>query len=168
MSHKQRLITFIGLLCLLLLLPTTAFARKSVWKARLSTGSELHTVVGSNASGSMVLATNADGSLHFVLRVINLSGPVGGAHLHGPADASQNAPVLITLCGNPAPSATGGCVVDSSGTMYIEGNIDSSLLAASGINGATLFGYLDSELIYVNVHTGLNPSGETRGQLLRQ
>lgn len=167
MKTRHRIGILLVLLVLVLVLPTAAFANKRLWKAQLTTGAELHEVVGSSARGSMTLGTNPDGSLRFLMSVRGLSSDVTGAHLHGPADATQNAPVIITLCGNPAPSAAGSCnVVD--GVLIVEGNITPSLLAAWGLSGGTFFNYLNNDLVYVNVHTLLNPAGEARGQLIGQ
>jgi hypothetical protein len=152
-------------ICLLLLaIPITALANKQVWKARLTTGAELHPVVDSQASGAAVFATNPDGSLHFMLQVRGLSGPVVGAHIHGPATEAENAPVAVTLCGNPAPAAVAECSV-TDGTLTVEGDLTSSLLAQWGLRGATLFEWLNTGMSYVNVHTPTNPAGETRGQI---
>jgi hypothetical protein len=168
MRHQHRLLVIAVLIALVLAIPSAAFANKRVWKARLSTDAELHEVVGSTARGSLILATNPDGSLHFILQVRELSGPVSGAHFHAPADTTQNASVKLTLCGNPAPSAFGGACPFDNGTMYVEGDITPSLLAAWGLPGGTFFDWLDAGLVYVNVHTALNPAGESRGQLAPQ
>lgn len=157
------------LTALALALPvSTVVARKAVFKASLSTANELHQVVGSNARGSAVLSTAVDGSINFVVFVRNLSAPATGVHLHAPADATQNAPVLISLCGNPAPAAAGDCTYDADGNLSISGSIGAAQLSAWGVSGAQFMSYLRDGLIYVNVHTPLNPAGEARGQLLEQ
>jgi hypothetical protein len=165
MTNKQRLMIFAVLIALMLALPAAALANKRIWRGQLTADAELHDVVGSAARGHIFLGTNLDGSLRVGLQVRGLSGPATGAHLHGPATTEENAGVLITLCGaGPAPSVAGNCnVVD--GYLVLEGDITTSILAARGIPGDVLVGYLDDGLIYVNVHTALNPAGETRGQL---
>lgn len=165
MSRRKRLLFILILTAVLLAVPMAALARKQVWKARLTTGAELHQVVDSNATGSAVFATNPDGSLHFMMFVRGLSGPATGAHIHAPATAAENAPVILTLCGNPAPSAAGDCSMDADGNLMVEGDIGSSLLAAWGVGGGQLFSWLNDGLAYVNVHTAANPAGEVRGQL---
>lgn len=144
-------------------------AAKKVFRASLSTANELHTVVGSNARGSSTVATDIDGTMRFTLFVRGLSGPVTGAHIHGPATESQNAPVLGTLCGSgPNPGLVASCALDSSGNLLIEGTIDGSVLQAWGISGSDFSNHLEDGLLYVNVHTQLNPAGETRGQLIQR
>lgn len=165
MSKRKRLLFILVLTAILLAVPMAALARKHVWKARLTTGAELHQVVDSNATGSAVFTTNPDGSLRFMLFVRGLSGPAVGAHIHAPATTAENAPVVLTLCGNPAPAAAGACTMDADGNLYVEGNIDSSLLAAWGLPGGQLFAWLNDGMAYVNVHTALNPAGEVRGQI---
>ena len=166
MSNRKRFLSILVLTAILLTIPIAALANKQIWKANLSTANEVgHDVVGSTARGSAVFATNPDGSLHFILQVRGLSGPATGAHIHAPATTTQNAPVVLTLCGNPTPSAAGACVTDADGNLLVEGNIDGGLLAAWGLPGGTLFSWMNSEMAYVNVHTALNPAGEARGQL---
>ena len=166
MNKSKRLMIMFVLAALILALPTTVLANKRLWKASLSSANELHEVVGSSARGSATFATFPDGGIHFMLNVRGLSGPATGAHLHAPATESENASVVVTLCGNPTPGAVATCTTDADGNMFIEGSISSSLLR--GITAATFFSYLEDGLVYVNVHTALNPAGETRGQLIER
>ena len=85
-----------------------------------------------------------------------------GAHIHGPASDSENGPVLTTLCGGPAPAATTCEVVD--GRLSISGE----LAGLQGVTPAQFASYVDSGMTYVNVHTALNPAGETHGQIIPQ
>lgn len=157
------------LAALVLALPvSTVAARKVVFKASLSIANELHQVVGSNARGSAILSLAADGSVNFSVFVRNLSGAATGVHLHAPADTTQNAPVLMTLCGNPAPAVVGACTYDADGNLFITGTIGAAELSAWGVSGGQFMGYLRDGLMYVNVHTALNPAGEVRGQLVEQ
>jgi CHRD domain len=81
----------------------------------------------------------------------DLTGPVTGIHIHGPAAAGSNAPVLIDLGPYhfPAPNpALGGVVF---GSIVIPTNLVADLLAG---------------LDYVNIHTVDYPAGEIRGQLV--
>jgi hypothetical protein len=164
MYGKKRILVIVILVAMLLAIPATALANKTLWKAKLTSGAELHEVVDSHASGSMVLATFPDGTMHFMLSVYGLSGPVSGAHLHGPATSAENAPIIVSLCGAPAPAAVATCDTSADGTLYVSGTINSSLLAQWGLPGSTLIDWLNNGQIYVNVHTALNPAGEARGQ----
>lgn len=164
MKSVKRLLLFGILTAVLFAVPAAVFANKTLYKARLMTDNELHEVIGSNARGSMVLGFGPSGG-SFQLGVNNLSGDATAAHIHGPADETQNAPPILTLCGGPPPAAAGPCVTDSNGTLIVTGEISSSLLASSGITGAQFQDMLNNGLLYVNVHTQLNPAGEVRGQL---
>lgn len=81
----------------------------------------------------------------------DLTGPATVMHIHGPAGPGTNAGVIIDLApfhfiaANPAQ---GGVIV---GSVVYPSNEVANLFA--GLN-------------YVNVHTGLNPGGEIRGQLI--
>jgi hypothetical protein len=164
MNRSQRLTVIFVLVAMLIAIPTTALANKKLFFARLSTGAELHEVVGSRASGTAGFGTALDGTLRFQVYVNNLSGPVTGAHIHGPADATQTAPVIVTLCGSgPGVPVLATCTY-SNGTLSIEGTIRGINL--TGVNPQDFFTWLDSGQTYVNVHTALNPAGEARGQIL--
>lgn len=168
MNRKKLMLTLLVAIVLTLVAASTALAAKRVYKAQLNAANELHEVVDSSARGSAVFSRRPDG-LDFMLVVRGLSGPPGGAHIHAPADATQNAPVVLTLCGGPAPSAAGDCAsAFADGTLQIQGRITSSLLAQWGLQAATLDGWLEDGLAYVNVHTALNPAGEARGQIIGQ
>ena len=166
MRKISRLVILVSLVAMLFVLPSTALANKPLFKTNLTTAAEVHPVVGSNARGSILLGTWPD-AVRFQAVVYNLSGPATGVHIHAPATTSQNAPVLITLCGAPAPAALATCSYDN-GTLLIQGQITSSLLAQWGVTGPQFMGYLEDGLAYVNVHTALNPMGEVRGQLSEQ
>lgn len=162
--RKKRTIVVFVVLIVALVLPMTVFANKRVYRAKLHPQNELHEVVGSNAHGTAILQRVPEG-LRFMVYIDGLSGPVGGMHLHGPATTAENAPVLLTLCGNPQPAVFENCdVVD--GKLMLQGDISSSLLAQWGVTGRDLTEMLENELVYVNAHTALNPAGEVRGQLI--
>lgn len=72
-----------------------------------------------------------------------ISGPLIGAHIHGPAPSSDNAGILIPL---------------DAGTNPIEGSVEVTDEQATYL--------LDGET-YVNLHTEKHPGGELRGQLTR-
>lgn len=169
MKGKSRSVMLVMVMLLVFALPTTALASKQLFKARLSTGAENHEVVGSNASGSMVLSTNQDGTMRFQLSVRNLSGPATGAHIHAPASVDENASVVITLCGNgPTPAVFATCDTTADGSLVLSGDFNGSFLMGSGMTAAEFFAALHGGLAYVNVHTSANPAGETRGQLIEQ
>lgn len=145
------------LVIILLALPVGALAGKILFQAKLSTGAELHDVVDSNARGSATFR-QAAGGVAFQVFVHSLSGAPTAAHLHGPATETENAGVYIPLC------AGASCTYDS-GEMSISGFIAYSDLGAMGTNGAEFRQRLNDGLLYVNVHTTLNPAGEARGQV---
>ena len=84
-----------------------------------------------------------DDVLKATIATVTASGLAGtAAHIHV-APAGQNGPVLFPLSGGP--------------TMW------------SGITAAMTadqFTTLEQEGMYVNIHTGGNPGGEIRGQIL--
>lgn len=165
MRTKHRLLIAFIVLTLLMVLPTAALANKKMYQVRLSYTNELHEVVGSQAFGAGNFGTRPDGSIYFLVQVWGLSGQPTGAHIHGPADSTQNAPVIASLCGNPSPAPVATCPFNAAdGTMTLEGVLRGIHLRP-GVTPADFFSYMDSGMAYMNVHTALNPAGETRGQI---
>jgi hypothetical protein len=76
----------------------------------------------------------------------NLSGPPSAAHFHGPAPAGKNAGILIPIFVTP-------------GTQ--------SPFEGSAILTDEQVGYLNTGMLYVNIHTNANKGGELRGPVTR-
>jgi len=79
-----------------------------------------------------------------------LSGPASDAHIHAPANASQTATVVV------------GFTPFNGGAWSASGSVTGSTNLT-----ATVANYLIDGLGYINFHTGANPPGEIRGQILR-
>ena len=75
-----------------------------------------------------------------------------GAHIHGPAGVEENADILFPLTFD-----------NETGTLSATVNLAAP---ESAEFGPATFGYLQDGLLYANLHTEENPSGEIRGQLL--
>ncbi len=75
-----------------------------------------------------------------------LTAPATAAHIHGPGAPGTNAPVIFPFSGVPA--ATAGAIPEQ--TFAIN---------------PTQIGYLETGVLYLNVHTSTFPGGEIRGQL---
>jgi hypothetical protein len=87
-------------------------------------------------------------SLTFTITYSGLSGPALAAHIHGPAPATNPAPVLIDL----EPFHTGPFSTNGSFSGTIVLSDDNKALVMQGRT-------------YANVHTQANPDGEIRGQI---
>lgn len=75
-----------------------------------------------------------------------LSSPVTMAHFHGPAGASQNAPVLIWLTKQGSP-------------------VESPIKGEATLTPEQAQQFTAGEM-YINVHTRDHPAGEIRGQVM--
>lgn len=124
----------------------TGAAHAAVLKltANLSASQE---VPPKTTSGSGTMTGTLDTTtktLTYNITYSGLSGPATMAHIHGPAAAGANAPVLFPF---PSPA--------------------SPISGTAQVNDATIQA-ITSGKAYVNVHTGANPGGELRGQITAQ
>ncbi len=95
------------------------------------------------SSGSGQATIKLDGTtLSWSIAYSGLTGPVTGAHFHGPAAPSANAGVVLPFAGSLASPIVGS----------------KQLTAAEIVQ-------LKSGLWYVNLHTSTHPGGEIRGQV---
>src|SRR5262245_19263963 len=128
----------------------------------LSPSNEVPVAVNSTGSGNEILtgiAFNTDTSTLFfnvgygsAAGFTDLTGPATLAHFHGPGAAGVIAGVLIDLASFHVPAA------DAAKGGFISGSV---VLSAANVSN------LLAGLLYLNVHTALNPSGEIRGQLIQ-
>lgn len=114
------------------------------------TGSQVSpTPTGSPGTGTATVdLNNAETMITVNLSFADLEGPATAAHIHGPAPAGSNAGVLFPFTG--VPSATSGSIPTQSFAIT-----------------PTQVSYLESGLLYVNVHSTVFADGEIRGQLAR-
>jgi hypothetical protein len=127
----------------LLALPTAAMAETITFKAEMLGGNE-SPANDSQAKGSAeVKVDTATKELQYNVVYSNLSGPAMGAHIHGPADAGNNAGILV-----PFP------------------HTESPITGSAKLNDQQAQELMDGRL-YVNIHTKAHPGGEIRGQLIK-
>jgi len=149
---------FVVIVFLLAAIPMMVLCAKRIFQATLIAGAELHDVVGSTARASFTLGFNADGSMRFLMNVRNISGPPSGTHIHSPAAEDQNAPVLLSLCGAPAPSAAGDCTfVSDTNTLTVNANITPPSFAMGCHRGAVY-----PAIIRLKPKTGINQYNRSR------
>jgi hypothetical protein len=101
----------------------------------------------SHASGFATVHLNR-ARMRITVRVTfrGLEGPATAAHIHGPAAAGANAGPLFPLSG--VPNTRSGVIQTQTFTIT-----------------RRELGYLESGMLYVNVHSTAFPDGEIRGQL---
>lgn len=79
--------------------------------------------------------------LAYTIECEGLSGPITGAHFHGPAAEGESAPPVMPIAGDVCPL---------SGTVTLT---------------AEQAAPLEEGMLYINIHTSANPDGEIRGQV---
>ena len=123
--------------------------------ADLSGAAERPTPVTTNATGDaefVISTSGATTTITYTVTVSGLSGPITAAHIHGPANASVAAGVIV-----PLSNVTGsGTSFTGSFTTTGHATIDMATLVTHMLAGNT----------YINVHTSANPNGEIRGQII--
>jgi hypothetical protein len=113
-----------------------------VFEARLTGEQEVPPVATSASGQAEVEFVPSMGLVRWRVSHAGLSGPVTGAHIHGPAGPGQNAPIVIPFGQHGANPLRG------------EARITPEQL-----------GQVTSGQWYVNLHTARHPAGEIRGQL---
>jgi alpha-tubulin suppressor-like RCC1 family protein len=125
----------------------------------------------SSASGQFIVkAVQGDGHAEYATNTLFgevfahfLSSNVTAAHIHGPANASSDGPVVATIC---AATASVPC-----SDVKLRPDLPpdrpfwwTQFLPSSGV---TLnLDMLKNGMLYLNIHTLKNPAGELRGQLV--
>jgi hypothetical protein len=167
MSHSKRIFWVFLIVALLAAMPATAFANVRIYRSSL-TGAQVVPPVTVPTGGTAVLGT-MPGGMYVSVTGRNLTGEVTAVTLHGPAAAGATGPVILTVCGDPAPAAVSVCPVrDGSGVFSVTGNITSPLLSAWSLPASQFRDWLDAGLVYVTLSTAAYPGGEKRGQLQLQ
>ncbi len=140
----KRLISILAV-ALVALTPVTASAAVVALNATLNSLQEVPPS-GSNGIGSAAMLYDTDTNvLTWAILYTNLTGPLVGAHFHGPAPAGSNAGVQINI---GAISGFGSPMLGSA--VLTEGQ-ESDLIG---------------NLWYINLHTDQFPGGEIRGQVI--
>lgn len=99
----------------------------------------------SSAAVAVGLISIQSSNLAYHIRFSGLSGNATMAHIHAPASSTNSAGVLIPLS---VPATTSGVM---EGTLTLTSSQLTNIFTGKA---------------YVNIHTGLNPAGEIRGQIV--
>ena len=117
---------------------------KTAMKATLSSAQEVPPNASRGTGAGTFNFDPATKQLQWNVNYSGLTGPVTGAHIHGPAAQGANAGVMVPFQ-NPGTSPITGMATLT----------DAQVQALT--NGQT----------YVNIHTAANPAGEIRGQITK-
>jgi hypothetical protein len=115
---------------------------------RLSIDQETHVVLGSTAKGTGHLSLNSSlDTLRYSFLIDGLSGSITGAHLH-----------------EGSVGTSGGVLLNLSSS--INGNWIEGMATGADVSSQLITEMLEGG-VYINIHTSMNPNGETRGQVYR-
>lgn len=130
-----------------LLLSLGTVSAQSTFQAFLSGAGENPVNASPGTGLGMVVLNAAQNQITVDLSWSGLTSPATASHIHGPAGAGTNAAVLFPFSGVPA--ATAGSIPEQTFSI-----------------NSTQVGYLQSGLLYMNIHDANFPGGEIRGQLV--
>jgi hypothetical protein len=117
-----------------------------VYDAVLSGSQEVPATTSAGRGQAEVHHNTNTNKLTWKVTYSGLTGPVTGAHIHGPAGTGANAGIVIPFTGN----------------------LNAQPIQGEATITPTQFGDLAAGLWYVNLHTAQFPPGEIRGQLRRR
>ncbi len=155
MTARVRIITLAGLALALAVSTLAVTAAARAGRGRLQgdrfrftlTGAQEVPPNGSLATGRGEI-TLTEERMRVKLEWRDLSGPVTGAHLHGPATVGKNAPVVFDLVPGRLPAGSPSPIEVEFETDHAQRNM------------------LRAGLCYASIHTALYPGGEIRGRVL--
>ena len=122
-----------------------AFAEMVSYNAILKASSEVPANASKGTGAVNVTYDTVSKKISWTVTYSDMTGPATGAHFHGPAAVTANAPVVVPLSGNLASPAKG----------------EATLTDAQAAD-------LQAGRWYFNVHTAANKDGELRGQMLKK
>ena len=121
----------------------TAQAEKITLKADLKGTNEVPPNASPASGKAEATLDTATKELSWKVTYADLTGPAMGAHFHGPSEAGKNAGIALPFKTVQSPIE---------GTATLTETQVADLLAGKW---------------YANIHTGANPGGELRGQMMK-
>jgi hypothetical protein len=159
--EMRRLSLALAALFVLFVSATQAQAQTFTWTADLHGGNEVPGVV-SGAGGTATITVNMTTNvLTYQIDVYNLATGVTASHIHA-GNPGVGGPVVINFT----------VVPNTSNDFRISGTVNLSEFVARPAQGINSIDDVKQMLLnedgYVNVHSGANPGGEIRGQIVLQ
>ena len=124
-------------------LTTAASAAIVEMRATLSGGAEVPATTSPGYGDVLARLDTTAKTLAYTVTFYNLTGPLTGAHFHGPAGLGNNAAVVHPIARDGQTPLTGSVTLTDAQMAELQ-------------RGQW----------YVNVHTAANPNGEIRGQMM--
>ncbi len=136
------------------------------YRATMNGANEKPNAVTTNGTGTFSASLHPTNfTFSYTATWTGLTGNVIGAHIHGPADQNQTAGVLVDFSATPAGSTNRTITTGASGSA--SASLDLKFAVTPTVSGTSLRKLLDAGLLYVNVHTAANPTGEIRAQITK-
>jgi CHRD domain len=158
----RRMTTMVAAVAAVMLGGATASAQTVRLTAVLSGGEETPAKIVTGATGTAEVFVNlAARTVRYEVEVFNLPSGATGGHFHV-GSSGVSGPVVVNL--NPPANV--------SNDFSLSGTLTSANLTARPDQGIRDWDdFLQSLVggqVYVNIHSAVNPGGETRGQLIPQ
>jgi hypothetical protein len=153
MTHT-RFYWVLGITLLFLFAPSVSTKADTITFTAVLSGAQEVPPKSTNATGAAVLILDtATGKATLSIGFTNLSSPLIGAHIHGPAPAGVNTGIIQGF--HPQLTLTLGATTGALGNWTLPFTLTPQQMTD-----------LRNGLWYINIHTANNPGGEIRGQLL--
>ncbi|HEU4993773.1 MAG TPA: CHRD domain-containing protein, partial [Gemmatimonadaceae bacterium] len=121
------------------------------------------TAVQTNGHGRLNVFLRSDtAALTYRLTFSDLSSAATAAHIHGPANDTTTAQILVNFADLPDG---GQGTIDLGVNGGALGSIDLRQPVEAGVSGEEFFRLLQTSQLYVDVHTVNFPDGEIRGRI---
>jgi hypothetical protein len=119
--------------------------KMDIYEATLTGAQEVPPNASAGRGMAEIQYDSSKSTLSWKVTYSGLSGPVTGAHIHGPAAVGANAGIVVPFS-----------------------NVSAQPIQGQATITPAQFGDLAANLWYVNLHTAQAPGGEIRGQLRRR
>jgi secreted protein with Ig-like and vWFA domain len=168
MPNTSRFLAIFACLAVAACESSTEIVGTVTYAGTLTGAKEKPTATTSTATGSAQIVARSDGTMSYTVTWTGLTGVVTGAHIHGPADTANVAPILLDFSALPSGATNQVITLGATGSASGDVDVRSGAVITTTVTADSLMKLFNAGLLYVNVHTVANAAGEIRAQLIKQ